>query len=382
MRIGRRMISLIAISLLLTLSPLTARPLESRSLVSDQLGMQDVWGVAVQGDRAYLVGYQGIAIVDLTDQAQPHMVKEFSLPAFGVEFPSTPSFWVEVEDGLLYVGSLDGLRIFQLSGDSDLQEIGRLRAERAWSFARIGPWAYLLGQFPNLRGTRLIAVDLSNPSAPEVRGSHAIQLGATEFVASSDLVALRTESTNQGVEILEIRDGYRFVQVGRMRFPENPFVDAMALDGHRLYLYHPDALRILELDGRTGHEIAYYADWNPGFVTRLFVVGDLLFLGGASFRSRGVGEFFIYELANLQQPVGYLQFNTPMNANLPMALIARDRRLYLGEGWPYWKLINCGFLRPPPTNAGLRIIDISDPSAPREVSYLSAGESFVNDVCR
>lgn len=142
---------------------------------------------------------------------------------------------MDIEDDLLYVGSLDGLHIFRLRGEDDLEEIGWLEAERAWHFRRIGQWAYVLGRFPELRGTRLIAVDLTNPAAPVVRGSFPVRLGVpVVFVISDNLAVIRSEGTD-GIEIVEIRDGHRFVQLGQKRFPEYPFVDAIALDGRRLY---------------------------------------------------------------------------------------------------------------------------------------------------
>jgi len=326
----------------------------------------------VQGERAYLAGNKGIAIVDLTDPAQPHIVSQFSLPR--------PSYGIEVEADLLYVGSQDGLRIFPLDGKDELQEIGHLVAERAWDFARVGQWAYLLGRFPGLRGIQLIAVDLTNPTAPQVRGSYSVRLGDPSVLVMSDTLAVIKSEINDGIIILGV-DGPRFVDLGRKRFPENPFIQAVAVDGQQFYLLHDGTLIILDLDGRRLREVGNYTNWVTGFISRLFVVGDLLVLSGASFRSRGVGELLIYEQANLQQPVGYLRLDTPMNVNLPIAMGAKDRRLYLGEGWPSWKIFSCSF-PPPPTNAGLRIVDLADPSAPRVLAYLSTGDSFVNDLCR
>lgn len=71
------------ISLLLMVWPLTATPLQGRNPTTEQLSLQDIWGVAVRGNRAYLAGYRGIAIVDLTDGAQPRVVREVSLPGSG-----------------------------------------------------------------------------------------------------------------------------------------------------------------------------------------------------------------------------------------------------------------------------------------------------------
>jgi hypothetical protein len=359
--------------------PLTATPLQGRNSTTDQLNLQDIWGVAVHGNRAYLAGYRGIAIVDLTDEAQPHVIREVALPQ--------PSFWVDIEDDLLFVGSLDGLRIFRLAGEDDLQEIGRFVAQAARSFARAGQWAYALGYFPSLRGDQLVAVDLTSPTAPRVRGSQAVRLIAPVVLAISDnLVVIRSES-DDGIEIVEVRDGYRFVNAGRKRFPDLPFVAAMALDGRRLYLAGNGDIEIFDLTDREFRQVGGCEDCYRGTasVTQLAVIEDRLLLTGTNLRTVGVGEVLIYDLANLQQPIGSLRLDRPASFNIPTfnipsKVVAMGSRVYLGEGWPPWELIRCP--RHSRANAGLRILDITDPSAPREVSYLSAGDSFVNDVCR
>jgi hypothetical protein len=327
--------------------------------------------VAVKSDRAFLAGARGIAIVDLTNQAQPDIVTELFLPAL--------TLGIEVEDELVYVASQDGLRVFRMSQEDALGEMGRLGVSGVRAFVRVGSWAYLLGDLSGLPGTRLLAVDLANPTGPQIHGSYRLGINQPISLVMSSNLAVILSGNSDEIEIVEVRNGDRFVQVGRMRFPLDPFIEALTLDEQQLYMASGGDIRIFNVASGSPHQIgnctACYQ--RTGLVSYLLPVGDLLVVTGVGLRTMGLGDLLIYALSNLGRPAfcGYLRLDDPAGINIPTTVEVVGGRAYLGEGWPpRWNTI----LERPRIKAGFRIIDITNPVAPRELAYVSAGDSVVS----
>jgi hypothetical protein len=373
MKTAQLTICLILASSLLVIFPLTSGSLMARSPLAEQLSIRDIYGVTIQGERAYLAGLTGLAIVDLTDETQPRVVREFPRPV--------ENLWVEVEGGLLYVGARDGLHIFHLRGEDDLKEMSRLAIERVRAFAQVGPWVYVLGRLPGSRVDQLLAVDLSSSTTPQVRGSHPIRSIVPDGFGISDDLAVVFSRSSDGVELVEIRSGYQFVNISRKRLPGSPSIGAIALDQRRLYVAANRSVRMFDVTNGSLREAGDCLECYQGTVTYLEVAENLLLVSGVGLRVRDMGELLIYDLTNLRQPIGSHTLNHPANANYPVEVEVVGSRVYLGEGWPLWWAAYSWFNQPV-VNAGFRIIDITDPSAPHVVSYLPAGRSCASDVCR
>jgi hypothetical protein len=149
-------------------------------------------GVAVSGSLAFVVGWEGLHVLDTSQR-----------PLTPINFVGPPRARnVTVSGGLAYVGHADGLRLIDVSLPEFPRTIGKLWIDDAWDLEVEGDLAWIAGG-----GLR--AIDLSDPRAPveiathEAWGARDVELaGGLAYVAGvRELHVIDTSSPTAPVEL-------------------------------------------------------------------------------------------------------------------------------------------------------------------------------------
>lgn len=145
----------------------------ARPVVLDTLDgvLEELWDIAVDGDRLYLADeIAGLHVVDASDPRRLRLVA--SLPL------GEKALAVDAEDGLAYVATGSGrLYVIDARGIASLEILSSLAFEEGlWSVAVSGDSAYV-----GLDGHGIRIVDLSDPARPETVGNIALPVWPAEL---------------------------------------------------------------------------------------------------------------------------------------------------------------------------------------------------------
>jgi hypothetical protein len=187
------------------------------------LGLRgDAYRVAVLGTRAFVVSQLGsfpergrLTVIDVSDPTAPRELT-------AVLLPETPHD-VEVLPGRVFVGENDGIRVFSLSMDDVLTELGAFATDVAWDLELAGGLVHAACEQDGLRIVdfgpeygQLAAIDVARHPGkrlpPRSRGRVTVALRGSEFLDASvvDPSTLRFgpgEARPRGRN--ELRDGDR-----------------------------------------------------------------------------------------------------------------------------------------------------------------------------
>jgi hypothetical protein len=224
--------------------------------------------VAVQGNYAYVGAGPRLAIVDVSNPAQPAIVGQTE------DLGATIAGIAVTADHAYVAAGVAGLYIFSLADPTQPTQVGSFRtpAGHTEGVAVAGNYAYLTNRFDGLR-----IVDVSDPAQPVEVGSYAILVDAVD-VALAGVYAYVTDLRG-GLRILDVSDPAQPVEVG---------------------VYHP-----------------------PGFATGVAVVGERAYVTASSTGLR------VVDIADPTQPVEIGFYDTPGTSALDVAVA--DNLAYVAD---------------------------------------------------
>jgi len=164
-------------------------------------GTQDGIKIQTQGEYAYVVrngGTPDFAVIDVSNPASPVLVASLSLAG-------TPQN-IAVSGDYAYIASnsdTQELQIINISNPSAPIVAGTFNdagTENGWGIAVEGNFAYLVLD----GGNEFVAVDVSNPASPVLRG--ALDLGATarEVVVLGSYAYIASYSDSRELEVVDV----------------------------------------------------------------------------------------------------------------------------------------------------------------------------------
>jgi len=162
----------------------------SHQIISGSL----VWTSFFEGNYAYLSqGSSGFKVVDFSDPMDPSIAGVANGTITGIH----------VVDQVAYVSAYDyGIRTYDVSDPSDINEIGELELEGyPYRIVVAGDYAYVASSTTN-PGGGVQAIDISDPANPVHMNTYA---GYAQFISGSDAVIATTGNVSGGM-LLDISD--------------------------------------------------------------------------------------------------------------------------------------------------------------------------------
>jgi len=342
-------------------------------------------GVAVAGEDAYLATSDGLSIINVADPANPVYTGGIATQGYGQH--------VVVRGGYAYYADNSaGLRIIDISNPAAPEEVGRCETVNAKDVALAGNYAYVAS---DKDGGLLKVVDVSNPAQPQQVASCDAPGGGTNAVSvSGTYVFLGTHSgsdTELGVRIIDISNPLVPNPVGFYDVPGWSAQDVVVaasyayatcgLDGGMRVVDVSDPTSPAEVGawatlGMTGQVAAVddYAYISRSGVSSIInaadpahptVVGSMPwsfsdFEAAGSYAFLASGDLRILDISDPTNPTEVSSFDAPSYIS---CLARAGQYVYLAErGW--WDGSQYA-------GGGLRIIDVSNISSPEQVGYLS-----------
>lgn len=287
-------------------------------------------GLALAGNYLYIaVQYTGVVIFDITDPSTPQ-------PAGTL--PVTLAHNVAVFDDLLYAtGYTNSVSIFDLAEPSApvlLSQVVFPDEFETYDVAVLGHLAYVAGP----AGTWI--VDVSEPDAASLVGS--IPQGATSITIEDNWAYL----TPFNLEIFDLTNPLTPVRVSYLPKPSQGFfspVKQVAVSGGFAFTAADDAgLLVADLAQRISPPLTTNLDF-PATVERIRIWGDYVL---AADRTEGL---LVVDITDPAVPF----VTASLASEDARAVIAAGQLAYLADG-----------------GDGLKIIDLSIPSAPHQIGHL------------
>ncbi len=388
------------------------------------------YGVAVDGDYAYVGIGPRLAILDLSTPGAPSVIGQGEvLPDLvrGVAVVG-PNAYVTYGDEFPTPRRNGGLRIYDVSNPRSPRQVGAfVTPGNAYAVIVMGGNAYLAD---GRRGVQV--VDVRDPAAPSgvslfatsdraldvaAAGSHVyVAVGSTglQILDASNPLQLRQVGAfdtpgdardvtvaggyafvadgSSGLQIINVTDPTTPGHAGSLAVPASTAAQGIAVSGSVAYFGYgrrlnaidvstpaaPRAIGALELDDLTEHLVvvgttAYVAAAQAGplvvdvsrpdqlrlvgVVRTPAVVDDVVARGGYAYLASGEGGLHVVDVTDRTEPnaVGWL--DTP---GIASAVTIAGDHVYLGDRINY---LADGTRLP----SSLRVVDISSPTAPREV---------------
>jgi hypothetical protein len=352
--------------------------------IGDLQGDWDVYSVELVEDFAYLACHDNILrIVEITEPSSPAIIAQLDIPG------NLNDIFVDSSYAYLAAGPA-GLRILDLENPVQPVEIGSYTAlSQAASVVAYGDYAYLCGEAQGGSDCGIYALDVSNPSNPiatdflTLPTAGAMTLSANTLYVADFYYGLRAVNVENPanlnetgayftpglIEGVNISDDKAYVAYGDaglhivdIAAPTNPLeigsldtpgeAKSVAVSGSYAYVADGDSgLRIVNIsDPGNLLEVGGIA-FPPGSAYSVAVSGDFAYVAGGIW-----GDLRVINVADPTQPyqTGYY-FYQALAVGAWKVLIL-DHYAYLADD-----------------EAGLRIIDISNPYDPVGVASLYEG---------
>ncbi len=350
--------------------PLT--PIEIGS--TEPLPVYEINDIVVEGNFAYIGTYNGIFVIDVTDYTEPKLIQNI--------IPESHLFDIEISGTKAYAAAnYDGLLIFDITNPSSISLISSVDTNQAYDVAVRGDYAYIADTgsglriidisdpfFPILVGgisegfgssiwaidvtenhafviaqPGIYSIDISTPTSPLIISSYVPGgIGGTSDIRIIDSLAF---VANQGLSIIDISNPESMNRIGYLDTP-----------GYAINLSKVESTIYLG-SGHAGVEIV-----DTSTITNPFLVSSYLSVG--SLNDVDTEGDLVYTIESSLNTMRILDISNPQTPELLGKFISQenlykikvsDSIAYLGERY------------------GLRIIDVSDPYFPQELSYLSLG---------
>ncbi len=272
----------------------------------------DVYWNAVwsKGDALYVgSGKNGVLVFDITDPADPKMVRGVPGDTFDVH-----TIYVEGDRMYAQAAGANQVLIFDVSQPLDPVLLTRYTVpsdDNGLGYPH-DSFAYQNRLYINQMGQGYYVVDVTDPATPKPLGSYTYD---AEFYNPTHANAVGTfagktiafeggESINAHLRVLDVTDPAHIVKIGEYAMRPQSSIHNMVLVGKRLYVaWYAEGLRVLDVSNPTQpQEIAYantYRDSEVGYA-------DGLFTGAIGIRVPGDGHVYVVDMTR-----GLLIFREP-----------------------------------------------------------------------
>ena len=325
---------------------------------------RSVQDIAISGNYAYVVTRSSLKMVDISDLSNPYQVwSVYFMPSYFLEFRFQT---IVLSSGYAYVAATDaGLLIYDVSDpynhtfqawyDDKQSQIEDVAVWGNYAICGYSDW-----KAPYPKSEEVQVIDVSNPSAPSLAGTYQTEAGYTVqgVDVSSDgyaCICQYNESINTSkIAIIDLATNPKFpaevgsyIETGRtFNFIGNvitTFFKGVTISGNYAFFYDDDLCLVI---------INISTPSFPFFVGQCeidFSIEDLDISGNFGGISRGRG-FSLCDVSVPSNPSSLGYFDTPDEIlSRPNNVVASGDYVYISY-----------------TGDGLRIIDVSNPSNPRE----------------
>ena len=309
-------------------------------------------GIVVAGNYAYVVTLSYFIVVDLADPKIPREVASVFLSIGNMRS-------LALSANHVYLASVGGLLIFDVSNPR--QPVYRAHYDydkiNVTDVAVWGSYALCLAEYYKLPGDQQTTygvemIDVSQPTAPTLAGR--LDLGKDYMPRDIDVsaagyayVCQSTERNNAGrLTVVDVAtDPQKPSEVGRYATTGNGMA-GIALAGNYAYLLLNWPRRLTVLNISSPQAPLLIGDVAVDNLGKMVISANLLGV------SEGGSGFSLYSVTNPVQPFRLANYDTPDTmTGRANSIVARGDYVYMG----------CA-------SDGLRIMDVSTPSDPREAS--------------
>ena len=309
--------------------------------VGELPGSEYLFGVAVQGQYAYVSGHGRLRVIDVSSPTDPRETGRCDTPAD--PYGSAVSYGVAVAGDYAYVAAnYDGLRIVDISDPAAPVEVGSCDTAIARNVVVAGQYAYVADDIGGLR-----VIDISDPGAPAEVGCWYVydpwgfpMLSAQGVAVSGDRAYVADQG--EGLYVLDVSDPENPVEVGSIEIAG--FACDVAVSGQYAYLVGWNAgLRLIDISTPS----------SPVQVGECSTFGSphgVALSGSCAYVANGGGG---RRLMDISEPTAPARMGGwPIH----------------GESWDV--AVSGSYAYVADRFAGFRVIDVSDPWAPLEVGSL------------
>ncbi len=292
----------------------------------DEVGSCDTPGkiVGLEGNYAFLVSGDELIVVEITDPTEPRVACRYNLP--------------EGSTGVIVEGNY-GYCAYNRRGDDGA----------SWSVFNV--------------------LDLSDPERPRRIGTSYGQYGVRHIALVGEICIATLE--HNGFHVFDVSDPSHPENVLYYEMP-NSSISSLIIDGQYCYVAcrtdRRGEIRVLDIEDPTSPRRIGSCDISVSYSTKvLAVVGDLCYINGN-------GGLQVVDVSNPRRPsvLGIYYLDSPM----PLEVAVAGNLCYVG----------CKDYIDGETVGSLHIVDISEPSEPREVGFCDVQGSpedveVVGDYC-
>ncbi len=305
--------------------------------------------IAVTGHYAYVTVWSSLHIVDVSNPAAPRLAQW----KFFTNEDEAP-IAVTIAGGLAYVSVLDtNVKIYDISNPAQPRWVSAYELGRPGQVVVRGQYAYLANDYAGVQ-----IVDMANPAAPRQAGVVTTTSPVRGIAVAGPRLYVATQLN--GVRIVDVSDPAAPREVGAYASPTSPET-VVAVDNTLYVMDEVADLRVVDVTAPAApREVGAYDLHAPDDGDAIALVGHTAYV---SERERwgdgptGVGRLWIIDVSDRTAPRG-LGFY-PISGSLTVA----DHTMYVATG-----------------EAGLRILDLSDPVQPREVGAFTGGKAYAVQV--
>ena len=360
----------LALLLLLFVAP----PSEALTHLGSLTWPRSGWDVAVAGDTVYTAqGLDGLSIADASDPRAPREIGAVDTPGFALD--------VEVVGEVAFVADDESLQILDVSDPTALSPLSAFTLPGDPEFSDVevvGTRAYLAAS-----SSGLTIVDVGDPSSP--RG-----LGALDTPGVARRVEVRGRTAYvadlSGLRIVDVSDPAAPREIGHL---PGDWVQAVRVAGVTAWVVDGERLRVVDVStGSAPHEVASLLLPGHASVEDIEIAGTLAFLSG------GRAGLLVVDVA---QPAAPRLLGSLLVGSLAVDVELAGGRAYVsdfGVGFSVVDVSQPGFpsgvgalatgspsddteavvvsngIALVGQNAFVRVVDVSDPSAPRELARI------------
>jgi hypothetical protein len=329
------------------------------------LALESAVSVTVADGYAYLAG-KSLRILDVTNPAAPVLVGAYNSPSDVVD--------VAVANNHAYVATQDdGLRVVDISDQTAPREIGSCDVEsNARGIKVAGDYAYMADYYAGLR-----VIDVSDSTAPteiasDRYGNYFSDVAVTEDYAYLVWGECGSQLCNNSLLVMDITDPTTPTLVGSFSRTEEADIVARAVaiardpsSPEQIFAYvaaNQGGLQIVDVSDRA-------APTQVGSYRAASFAWDLALQDGYAYIAAGEEELQVVDVSDPTSPVRVGAFNsaeTPLGFQGSIVAVADNDVTHSEPAYVYaaWNESSRSI-----SNGGLRVIDVSDPAAPKETGF-------------
>lgn len=307
--------------------------------------------IYVAGTYAYLTSYacrvNDLLVIDVSNPAAPVQAGVYGTPWCSDElYVSGQYAYVTAQCGA-------GLRVIDVSNPAAPVEVGACAVVEgtawAWNVYVAGHYAYVVVQSVGLR-----VVNIANPVAPVLVGAYNTPGYVTSVYVASSYAYV---SGRNGLRVIDVANPAIPVQVGATYTGTYQDVGGIYVAGAYAYLAAGyDGLRIVDVSNPAmPREVGAYG--SPRDFTSVHIVGCYAYVVDYD-----AGGLRVIDISNPAAPY-QLGFYAPLGYVFDIYVVGHYAYLATEANWDQ----DCSCY----VGGGLRVIDISDPTAPVEVGALN-----------